>query len=142
METTTIDKLSSDSKSLSSRIEPTIDSIKKWVEEKGYRITGLDDLDLSDVEKRLDSITTNQRKKVRNAMNRATFKPTLANVNMFFHSLAKRVLKSDTRVRVKLSVGEEEYLQARRDAKKAWKESLVNTERLRVAYRSIKRNFN
>jgi len=139
METITVDKLSSSSKVLNSRIEPTIDTIKKWVEEKGYRIIGLDELDLTEIESKLSGLTMNQRKKVRNAMNRAVFKPTLASVNMFFHSLSKRVLKSDRRVRVKISESEEQYLIARKEAKKAWKESLTQTERLRVAFRSIKR---
>ena len=82
-------------------------------------------------------LSTNKRKHLKRLAYRMLMRPTWCNANLYLHFLFKKCLGLDSAPKVTLSEKEEKIQQARR----AWKKSAAETEKLRVAYKAEKGDF-
>lgn len=131
--------------SLTERIKENVNTIDSFVKKNGYQLTNITEYNnklkdnnyLLGIQVLISKLSLNQRKKLRNAINRIFNNPTLKNVNYFLHILYSRVLKSDQRVKIKKSEQELAIEKARKD----WKLYRDEAERLRLAYKELKGDF-
>ena len=82
-------------------------------------------------------LSKTKNKHLRRLAYRFLMNPTWVNANVYLHFLYKKVLSLEPAPKVRQSEKEEKIIAARR----AWKKSQAETERLRVAYRSEKGDF-
>ena len=118
---TTFEKIiDSDEKTLTAAFQEALTLINETVKEKGWRITdGSPILDFRNSSK-------SSRKALRNKINRVLAKPSMRNINN---------LHKNIHVRVSLK---EEQIQ---NARKAWKVSQAETDKLLAAYKEVKGDF-
>ncbi len=82
-------------------------------------------------------LSKTKQKHLRRLAYRMLTRPTWCNANMYLHFLFKKCLGLDSAPKVLLSEKEEKIQKAR----KAWKKSAAETEKLRLAYREEKGDF-
>ena len=121
-------------------IDKAIDEIKKYANDNGYQIIG-------DFKKEgfLSNLlgsgpkfeSKSQEKVCRNYLTRLERKMGMATANKFLHFLYKKVYKMETAPRIEYS---EKELQIKA-ARAAWRKSMAETEKLRVAYKEQKKGF-
>lgn len=113
-------------------INNTIDKIKNFVKENNYQVSGK----IQYIEnQKLDKISKNQMKKIQKYCFWINKKPTLRRINTLFGILSQTF--GIERIRIKVSVKEEKIQLARKE----WKKSLVETERLLAEYKKEKDIF-
>lgn len=114
------------------KIEKTIDSIKLWVDENNYQMTGNIDIDkLHQIKK----LSKNQMKQIQKYCFWIQRKPSLKRVNSFF-SLLSRIFEVE-RVHIKVSLKEENI----QKAKKEWIKARNESDKLLAIYKEEKGNF-
>ena len=116
---TTFEKIiDSDEKTLTAAFQEALTLINETVKEKGWRI--------SEVSPVLDfrNSSKSSRKAFRNKINRVLAKPSMRNIN-------------NLHIHVRVSFKEEQI----QNARKAWKVSQAETEKLLAAYKEVKGNF-
>lgn len=82
-------------------------------------------------------LSKNKEKYLRRLMHRVLVRPSWCNANLYLHFLFKKCLGLDSFPRIERSE-KEEKIQA---ARKAWKKSAAETEKLRLAYKAEKGDF-
>jgi len=113
-------------------IKLALESIKQFVTQKNYVITG--NLDsLTNVPPRFSS--NNQEKKFRWSLLRVTNHPSMRSANMFLSHLAKATWM--TKLKVDYSEREKQI----KTAKKEWKEVQAKADQARLKYKEIKGDF-
>lgn len=122
-------------------IDKAINDIKKHASDKGYQFLGEEKKDglLSGLfggdKPKFES--KSQEKVCQNYLRRLERKVCMSTANKFLHFLYKKVYKLDAAPRVEYS-----ELELRiRTARKAWRTSMAETEKLRLVYKEVKGNF-
>lgn len=119
---------------LKERMSNTIDEIKKWSNYMGYRIVGdIDNLKTNRIP--VGNLSKSQLKKINQMMLILEKKMTLRNVNLFLHLITK--LFTWEKVQIKVSEKEEAIQKARKE----WKKSQAESEKLLQIYKQEKGNF-
>ncbi len=115
-------------------IQAVFEKIKKYAEERGFRIEG--DLklptNLIGITKSMSFDSGKQKKVLRNYINRLDKRVTMGNANRFLHFLFKKIYKLDSSPSMEYSEKELKIIQAR----KAWVKARTEAEKLRVVYRT------
>lgn len=109
----------------------SVEKIKKFADEKGYSIIG----DPAITQLAFDS--KSQEKVCKNYLWRLDNKMSMAVANRFLHFIFRKVKKADKAPYVEYSEKELKI----RAARKAWRASMIEAERLRMAYKTEKGNF-
>lgn len=131
---------------VTTHVEPTVENIQaafkkinEYAQGKGYRVLG--DLkiptNLLGMNKSPKFESKSQMKVVRNYLTVIEKRVTMGRANRFLHMLFKHIYKQDSYPRVEYSE-KELSIQA---ARKAWRKSLEETEKLRKVYKETKGTF-
>lgn len=141
METTNQSKHATLLEANTENIQATFEKIKKYADERGYRIDGELKLptNLIGITKSMSFDSWSQEKVLRNYINRLSKHVTMGNANRFLHFLFKKVYKIDTSDAPSMEYSEQEI--KIRQARKAWIKTRTEAEALRVAYRKEKGDF-
>ena len=121
-------------------IASAIYKIRKFAEEKGYRIIGNTDLpkNMFGVQKSIKFDSKSQQKVVRHYLTRLDKKITMMTAGKFLHFLFKKIYKLETPAPCIEYSEKELKIKA---AKIAWKKMAAEAERLRVSYKTEKGDF-
>jgi len=122
-------------------VQATFEKIKKYADEKGYRLVGELKLptNLIGITKSMTFDSGKQKKVLRNYINRLDKHVTMGNANRFLHFLFKKVYKIDTSNAPSMEYSEKET--KIREARRAWVKARTEAEKLRVVYRKEKGDF-
>lgn len=120
-------------------VENTFNKIREFANLRGYRIMNAlkSPTNLIGLNKSLRFDSNRKKKVLRNYINRLDKHISLRSANMFLHFLFKHIYKTDTFPSIELSEREIKIQQARKE----WKKSSAETEKLRLAYRKEKGDF-
>jgi len=115
----------------------TIELAEKVIKENDWQIKGdVDELKKFDMS-HYQMLSKNNIKRLNRYIWWFTEKPSISNINRFFHFICTRVLKTDKRVRVYPSIREQEIQAAR----KRWKDVQKVEQELLKKYKEIKGDF-
>lgn len=121
-------------------VQNTISKIEQFVKENEYQYkdrTGLAEINERSFNSALQQVSKKKRKKLANYVWSVNNKPTLENVNKFFHFLMKMIMKSDLRIKV-IKSDKEIAIQEKR---KAYKEALAKMKAAYADYKTEKGDF-
>jgi len=123
----------------SEKVKEAISNIKNIVSENSWCITkgAFDEVNLKGLSNKINDLSFNQRKKLRNYLIHLDRHVTIKRINLFFHFLFKHVVKTDYRVKVEVSE-KEAVIQA---ARKKWKEADAIAQTLLKTYKEEKGDF-
>lgn len=129
-------KMSADN--FETEISEFITRLKRYIDFMDYQVTGDVNFDeLENLKVKITQSSLTQKKKLRNFLLSANHKMSLRSINRFLHFLYKNVLETDKRVRIKVSV-EEQQIQMRR---KEWVSARNKAEAALFIYKKIKGDF-
>lgn len=121
---------------LVTKTEDALKDLKRYVNEKNWRIN----INVSSVKISLDTISKfswNRTKNYNKALRKLNGKRSIRSINTALHYIFKRLLETDTRVKVKVS-DKEEKIQTYR---KEWIKARNTSEELLEKYKTEKGNF-
>ena len=121
-------------------ISTTINSIKEFAKENGYKVKGEENfskINVTTFNEVIQNTTFRKRKKLADLIWKANNHPKLSTINKFLHFLMTKIYKTEDRIKI-LPSEKELYIQKKR---KAYKEALTVMKAAYADYKEEKGDF-